>query len=92
MTCFSRRQIRLAAGACRPYVAAEWDDALIIVTAGVIELEGRSGRRWRFPRGAMLWLTDLPVVALHNPGEEASVLTAVSRTDEYRKPAPSELT
>jgi len=40
----------------------------------------------------MLWLTDLPVVALHNPGEEASVLTAVSRTDEYRKPAPSELT
>jgi hypothetical protein len=76
---FQRRVVRLDAGCSRPYEEAEWDDALVIVTLGVIELEGLSGRRWRFPRGAMLWLTDLPLLALHNPGDEAAELTAVSR-------------
>jgi hypothetical protein len=61
------------------YDPAEWNDALVIVTAGVIELEGLSGRRWRFPCGAILWLTDLPVRALHNPGDKTAVLTTVSR-------------
>ena len=69
----------MASGCERPYDPSEWNDALVIVTAGVIELEGLSGRRWRFPCGAMLWLTDLPVRALHNPGDEAAVLTAISR-------------
>src|SRR3954452_7399953 len=76
---FERRQVAVPPGGERPYDSSEWDDALVIVTAGVIELEGLSGRRWRFPCGAMLWLTDLPVRALHNPGEEDAVLTAVSR-------------
>jgi hypothetical protein len=92
MACFSRREICLAAGACRPYHEAEWEDALVIISAGVLELEGRSGRRWRFPRGAILWLKDLPVVALHNPGAEGLVITAVSRRDEFQNPAPSQLT
>src|SRR3954454_3694447 len=76
---FQRRIVRIDVGCSRPYDESEWDDALVIVTAGVVELEGRSGRRWRFPEGAMLWLTDLPVRALHNPGDEIAVLTAVSR-------------
>jgi hypothetical protein len=76
---FQRRVVRLEAGSSRPYDEADWEDALVIVTAGEIELEGLSGRRWRFPRGAMLWLTDLPVRAIHNPGVEAAELTAVSR-------------
>jgi hypothetical protein len=76
---FHRREIPLPAGSERMYDASEWNDALVVVTIGVIELEGLSGRRWRFPRGAMLWLTDLPVRALHNPGDEDAVLTAVSR-------------
>ena len=76
---FERRQVAVPPGGERPYDSSEWDDALVIVTSGVIELEGLSGRRWRFPRGAMLWLTDLPVRALHNPGEEPAQLTAVSR-------------
>ena len=92
MACFSRREICLDAGACRPYRDAEWEDALVIVSAGVLELEGRSGRRWRFPRGAILWLTDLPVVAIHNPGDVALIITAVARRDEFQKPTPSQPT
>jgi len=76
---FQRRVVRLPAGSSRPYEQSEWEDALVIVTAGVIELEGLSGSRWQFPRGAMLWLTDLPLLALHNPGEQATELTAVFR-------------
>ena len=84
---FQRRIVRLDIGCSRPYNSAEWDDALVIVTAGVIELEGLSGRRWRFPRGAILWLADLPLHALHNPGREAAELTAVSRP--ISSPAPN---
>lgn len=76
---FQRNVVRLDAGCSRPYDQAEWEDALVIVTVGVIELVGLSGRHWRFPRGAMLWLTDLPLAAIHNPGEEAAELAAVSR-------------
>ena len=76
---FTRRTVELPAGSTREYDAAEWDDALVLVAQGVVELEGLSGRRWRFPRGAMLWLTDLPVRALHNPGDETALLCAISR-------------
>ena len=76
---FDRRTVALPAGSERLYDAAEWEDALVVVKAGVIELEGLNGRRWRFPCGAMLWLTDLPVRALHNPGEETALLCAISR-------------
>jgi hypothetical protein len=76
---FLRRTVTLPGGSERVYDAAEWDDALVIVVQGVLELEGVSGRRWRFPCGAMLWLSDLPVRALHNPGEETARLCAVSR-------------
>ena len=76
---FTRRTVSLPARSERAYDAAEWDDALVLVTMGVIELEGLSGRRWRFPAGATLWLTDLPLRAIHNPGDEIARLCAVSR-------------
>jgi hypothetical protein len=76
---FTRRTVELPAGGRRAYDETEWNDALVIVTQGVVELEGLSGRRWRFPCGAMLWLTDLPVRALHNPGDEMALLCAISR-------------
>jgi hypothetical protein len=83
---FQRQVVRLDPGCSRPYESSEWDDALVIVTSGGIELEGLSGRRWRFPRGAMLWLTDLPLKALHNPGDVTAELTAVSRPMSSRPP------
>src|SRR3954454_12319734 len=76
---FQRRIVSLAPGCERPYDPSEWEDALVIVRCGTLELEGLSGRRWCFPRGAMLWLTDLPLRALHNPGTEPAEILAVAR-------------
>jgi len=83
---FQRRKVRLPPGCERPYDPSEWEDALVIVTSGTVELEGMSGRRWSFPRGAMLWLTDLPLRALHNPGTEPAELVAVARPMNSRPP------
>ena len=81
---FERRLIRLPGGCVRPYDEAEWEDELVIVVCGTIELEGLSGRRWRFCRGAIIWLTDLPLRALHNPSDEVTVLMAVARPMNFQ--------
>jgi hypothetical protein len=73
--------VAVAPGAERPFVAAEWTDALVIVERGVIELCGAGGTRRRFARGDLLWLSGVPLRALHNPGGEPAVLLAVARTN-----------
>jgi hypothetical protein len=83
---FERRLIRLSAGCERPYEHSEWEDELVVVVCGAIELEGLSGRRWTFSKGAILWLTDLPLRSLHNSGSETAVLMAVSRPINSRPP------
>ena len=76
---FARRQVVLGPGDRRPYSQDEWDDALVIVKRGEVDLECRSGGRLRFIAGDMLWLTGLPLRALRNPGPEPAVLVAISR-------------
>ena len=76
---FARRQVVLNPGDRRPYDQDEWDDALVIVKRGEVDLECRSGGRLRFIAGDMLWLTGLPLRALRNPGPEPAVLVAISR-------------
>jgi hypothetical protein len=76
---FERRLVRIPAGCDRAYDGSEWQDELVIVVCGTIELEGLTGRRWPFRRGAILWLQDLPLRALHNPGDETAILMTVSR-------------
>jgi hypothetical protein len=76
---FARREVVLASGARRAYDAAEWEDALVIVKRGELDIECRAGGRMRFVAGDMLWLTGLPLLALHNRGLEPAVLVAVSR-------------
>ena len=76
---FARRQVVLNPGDRRPYDQDEWDDALVIVKRGEVDLECRSGGRMRFIAGDMLWLTGLPLRALRNPGPEPVVLVAISR-------------
>jgi hypothetical protein len=83
---FERRLVRLPPGCVRPYDASEWVDELVIVVCGTIELEGLSGRRWRFGKGSIIWLTELPLRALHNVCDEAAVLMAVSRPMSSRPP------
>jgi quercetin dioxygenase-like cupin family protein len=76
---FEVRRVAVAPGGTRPYDDAEWRDALVFVVRGRIELEGLSGRRRTFERGAVLWLVGLPLRALHNHGRESAVMVAFTR-------------
>jgi quercetin dioxygenase-like cupin family protein len=78
----------VAPGGERPYDRADWRDALVVVERGEIELEWQAGPRRRFPRGAVLWLSDLPLRALHNRGREPAVLVAVYRRRTKFRPVP----
>jgi hypothetical protein len=76
---FALRVVALAPGGARRYVAAEWRDALVVVERGEIEVETVGDGPRRFATGDVLWLSGLPVRALHNPGGVPAVLVAVSR-------------
>ena len=69
----------VAPGRTRAYDEAEWSEAVVVVARGRIELEGLSGARWTFERGAVLWLVGLPLRALHNHGREPAVMVAFTR-------------
>ena len=81
---FERHVVSVAAGERRPYDEAEWLDALVVVEAGAVELEADSGRRFHFERGDILWLTGLPLLALHNVGPDAVILVALRRAARRR--------
>ncbi|HEX6679144.1 MAG TPA: hypothetical protein VF063_00730 [Gaiellaceae bacterium] len=89
---FRRVKTAVAPGATRPYDEAEWRDALVVVERGEIELECVAGTCGTFRRGAILWLTGLPVRALHNRGRDPAVLVAIFRrgTDEFQVAASSD--
>lgn len=76
---FRLRGVTLAPGGTRPYDAREWDDALVVVESGVIELRCRAGGHRRFPAGAIMWLQGMDLHELHNPGDVPTALSAVSR-------------
>jgi hypothetical protein len=74
---FERRTLTLAPGS--ECAAPAWDDALVVVTRGAIELEGVGGTTRRFGPGDLIWLRGVPLRALRNHGPDAAVLVAVSR-------------
>jgi hypothetical protein len=76
---FQYRLVAVPPGDERPYDAAEWRGALVIVQRGAIELLGARGDSRTFTRGDLLWLADVPLRALGNPGLEPAVLLAVAR-------------
>ena len=80
---FEVRRVAVAPGGSRAYDQADWSDALVVVERGRIELEGLSGARRTFERGAALWLAGVPLRALHNRGREPAVLVAITRRDEF---------
>ena len=78
-TGFEVRRVAVAPGRTRAYDEADWHGALVVVARGRIELEGLSGARRTFERGAVLWLVGLPLRALHNHGCEPAVMIAFTR-------------
>jgi glyoxylate utilization-related uncharacterized protein len=87
---FRLHVVAVAPGGTRPYEAAEWRDALVVVECGEIELETLGHARWRFARGDMLWLTGLPLRAVHNPGPDPARLVVVSRLPQRTVYGPVE--
>jgi quercetin dioxygenase-like cupin family protein len=88
---FRARVVAIAPGTRLPYVESDWHDALVVVEAGEVVMEGREGVQRRFGTGDVLWLSGLGVLALFNPGDEAAVLIAVSRRDPSPRPGRVEL-
>jgi hypothetical protein len=86
---FEVRLVAVAPGRARAYDEAEWTGALVMVERGTIELEGLSGSRQSFERGAVLWLAGLPLRALHNRGLEPAVIVVVARAPMSFGPPPS---
>ena len=59
----------------------DWQDAIVLVERGEIEVEHLDGRRHLFERGDVLSFRGLPLRSLHNRGTLRAVLTAVSRRE-----------
>jgi hypothetical protein len=82
---FEIRAVEVEAGGHRIYNAEEWRDSLVALARGEIELECLSGERRCFGRGDLFWLANLPLRALHNPGDGPALLLAVSRREKLRE-------
>jgi hypothetical protein len=78
---FSSWTVSVAPGGARAYDAEEWRDALVVVEAGEIDVEGLAGSRARFCRGDILWLVGLPLRGLSNRGTGPALMTAYTRED-----------
>ena len=89
---FRVRRIVVDCGAERAYDETEWEDAIVLVEDGEIELECVRGSRHRFRRGDVVWLVGLPLRAVCCAGPGPAILVAVSRpaTDEFSAAPPSE--
>lgn len=81
------RLVSIRPGAAKPYLAAEWDDSLVVVEQGSVELECVRGGRRAFATGAVMFLTGLPLHTIHNPGPGTALLAAVSRLPEKEQTA-----
>lgn len=76
---FLVREVVIEASGSRPYDRGAWADALVVVEAGVLEVECLRGLRVSFRQGAVLHLDALPARTLRNPGAGPLRLSAVSR-------------
>jgi hypothetical protein len=76
---FRRRAVKIPAQGTVPFVAEEWDDALVLVKRGSVDLCCARGGRRRFTEGAILFFDGLGLIALHNPGVDEVELVALSR-------------
>ena len=76
---FDMRLISVDPGATRPFREEDWQDSLVVLERGELDITCVRGGCRRFHEGAVMWLAGLPLVALHNPGREPVLIAAVSR-------------
>ena len=71
--------MRIASGDTIDYRAEDWQDSMLIVMEGAIELESRLGSVHRFDSGSILWCQGLPIRLIRSAGLDAAVLLSISR-------------
>ena len=76
---FERWRMVVPAGSDRRTSADEWDDALVIVEHGTIEVVCRDGERQTYGPGSLLCLSWITIERLHNSGPGDAVIAAVRR-------------
>jgi hypothetical protein len=73
------QRLLIALGEARPYRAEEWENVLLIVERGRLELEWSAGTRAQFGPGDTLCLANLDLYALHATGPQPALLLALKR-------------
>lgn len=76
---FERWRTAIAPGVVRQGQSSEWDDAVVRVEQGEIEVHCAGGARRKFVAGDLLPLSCLTLESISNPGVEPAVLVAVRR-------------
>ncbi|HYH32339.1 MAG TPA: hypothetical protein VD903_18370 [Pseudonocardia sp.] len=69
--------VTIPADGRRMYRSRDWDDTLVVVERGTLELVCHDGRRLWFRRGEPLFLAGLPLRALRSGHDTATTLLCV---------------
>ena len=81
---FGKRTVELAPACVLAYDASSWQDAIVFVIAGEVEVECSSGERRRFHEGDILCLAPFPVRLLRNVSAVPTRLLAIWRLGAHR--------
>lgn len=76
---FGRRVVAVPPGEAMPVDAGTWEDAIVFVLSGEIDVRCSSGAGHRFQQGDILWFTGLSVLSLRNGGPVPARLLAIWR-------------
>ena len=79
---FTRSVVTIGVGGSLACSASTWQDALLVVARGAIDVEASDGSRTRFCTGAVLVVAELPLCRLHNGGPQAVEIVTVRRTSQ----------
>jgi quercetin dioxygenase-like cupin family protein len=79
-----RRVVELASGAELAFDPANWQDAIVFVLAGEVDVQCPGGASHRFGAGDIVCFTRLPVRTLSNPGPVPARLLAMWRHAAHR--------
>lgn len=73
------QRLLIMSGQPRAYSTTDWDNVLLVVERGQLELEWSRGARLRFEPGDTLCLANLDLRALHSAGAQPTLLLALKR-------------
>jgi hypothetical protein len=79
MSAFARRLIELEPGAVLDHEETLWQDAILFLVAGELNVECSSGENHCFRAGDILTLARLPIRRAHNSGAAPTRLLAIRR-------------